>query len=70
MLIRNIYTSYGRVNGAMGYVDSYDLAVDDPMLLQYINVKFDDADFGRVFRVSSSAILREYLKNSISMVEL
>ena len=33
MLIRNIYTSHELVNGAMGYVDSFDLSVDDPMLM-------------------------------------
>ena len=34
MLIWNIYTSHGLNNGAMGYVDSFDFAVGDPMLLQ------------------------------------
>ena len=57
-LILNIYTFHGLVNGAMGYTFFvfFYLAVDDPVLLQYINVKFYDADIGRVFQDSSSAI--------------
>ena len=54
MLIQNIYTFHGLDNGAMGYVNSF--AVDNPMLLQYINVKSNDADIGRVGQDSSSAI--------------
>ena len=51
----------------MGYVNSFDLSVDDPMFLQYINVKFDDADIGRAFsRVQAvQRQLKEYLKNSV-----
>ena len=41
---------------AMAHADSFDLAVEDPMYLQYVNVKFDGADIGRVFQDSSSAI--------------
>ena len=40
----------------MGYVGSFDLAVDDTMLLQYLNVKFYDADIRCVFKGSMCAI--------------
>ena len=55
MLIRNIYASNGLVSGAMGYVDSFDLAADGLVFCK-TSVKFDDADTGRVFQDSSNAI--------------
>ena len=55
MLIQNIYASNGLVSGTMGYVDSFDLAVDGLVFCK-TSVKFDDADTGRVFQDSSNAI--------------
>lgn len=46
MLIRNIYTAHGLVNGAMGYVERLELDAEN----QYIHVKFDDSDIGRIFQ--------------------
>ena len=63
------YTFHGLVNGlvnrAMGYVDYFDLAVDGLTLLQYIYVKFDNADIARVFMESCSAVVIEILSRAL-----
>ena len=51
MLIRNILTDVGLVNGAMGSIVSFDL--DSCDLPVHVNVRFDDPLIGRTFQKST-----------------
>ncbi len=49
ILLRNIYTSLGLVNGAIGYVHSLEFS-PGKSIPKVIYVKFDDSDIGRVLQ--------------------
>ena len=49
MLIRNVYTDQGLVNGAVGNIHSFEQ--DDNGVVEKVNVLFDDPSVGRVLNI-------------------
>lgn len=55
MLIRNIHIEQGLVNGAMGYIHSFEIS--DSGVVQTVNILFDDPCVGRVLRISGCSYI-------------